>query len=79
MFTKQAAGYTEWKAQSCKTNNFSVSTVKYSVFALLGNNNSNFCYQPCTVKLTSMLILLSVVNDEFKLCLIYIIFFHMLE
>lgn len=75
MFTKLAAGYTEWKAQSCKTNNISVSTVKYSVFALLGNNNSNFCYQPRTVKLTSMLILLSVVNNEFKLCLIYIIFF----
>lgn len=79
MFTKLAAGYTEWKAQSCKTN-ISVSTVKYSVFALLGNNNSNFCYQPRTVKLTSMLILLSVVNNEFKLCLIYInFFFHMLE
>lgn len=44
MFTKLAAGYAEWKAQSCKTNNISVSTVKYSVFALLGNNNSNFSH-----------------------------------
>lgn len=56
-----------------------VSTVKYSVFALLGSNNSNFCYQSRTVKLTSMLILLSVVNNEFKLCLIYILFFTCLS
>lgn len=67
------------KSSRVKQTRFSVSTVKYSVFALLGNNNSTFCYQPRTVKLTSMLILFSVVNNEFKLCLIYIIFFHMLE